>query len=340
MKKSVVILLTVLSTCFPALAQDDAQKAAAEAAAALANAPKTEAAPVKPNYWTRSAKFDLGINQTSLTNWAAGGYNTVTLAAGMDAAANYAKDLISWNNRLQLDYGFLWSADKDNLIQKNKDRIYLESKLAYKTSQTSKWNYSASFDFRSQFSEGYDNYQQDQQTKKWSGDLKSALMSPAYTNIALGMDWVPAPWFNMSVSPLTGGFTICTVESLRKTYGMKLRESGLDPEVGANYRSSLFQFGAQMKANAKFTVNDVFTFDTQLVLFYDYLFDYNTYKNFPVRVNWDNKLSWQAAKFFNISLSTWLIYNPLIMIREKTSRIQFKEFFAVSFTYTIASKKK
>ena len=339
MKKFALILVT-LALGQAALGQDDAQKAAAEAAAALANAPKTEAAPVKPNYWTRSAKFDLGVNQTSLTNWAAGGYNTVTLAAGIDASANYAKDLVSWGNRLQLDYGFLWSADKENLLQKNKDRIYLESKLSYKTSKSSKWNYSASFDFRSQFSEGYDSYKQDPQTEKWSGTLKSAMMSPAYTNIALGMDWVPTPWFNVSISPLTGGFTICTVEDLRKAYGMKLREAGLDTEVGANYRSALFQFGAQMKANAKFTVNDVFSYDTQLVLFYDYLFDYKTYSNFPVRINWDNKLTWQAAKFFNVSLSTWLIYNPLITIREKTSRVQFKEFFAISFSYTIASKKK
>jgi len=340
MKKFVFTVL-VLAAGSSAFGQDDdALKAAAEAAAAIASAPKTEAVAAKPNYWKSSAKFDLGLNQTSLTNWAAGGYNNMTLAVGIDVSANYAKNLSNWANRLQLDYGFLWSADKQNLIQKNKDRIYFQSTYSYRTSKTSKWNYTASYNFRSQFSESYDTYKQDPLTQKWSGTLKSSFMAPGYTDIALGMEWKPANWFNVNLAPLTGGFTICTVEDLRKSYGMKLKEDGLDAAVGANYRSALFQFGAQMKANAKFTVNDVFTFDTQIVMFYDYLFDYKTYSNFPVRVNWDNKLTWQAAKFFNISLSTWLIYNPIVTINEKTSRIQFKEFFAISFTYSIASKKK
>ena len=162
MKRLVIAILPVF-LLVPSMAQDlsDAQKAALEAAQAINGAKEPEPAPVKPNFWTNSYDFMLGFNQTFLTNWAAGGYNTVTLAAGVDIKANYAKNLTSWNNRLQLDYGFLWSADKKNLLQKSKDRIYLESKFAYKTAEASKWNYTASLGFRSQFSDSYDKYQQD-----------------------------------------------------------------------------------------------------------------------------------------------------------------------------------
>ena len=314
MKKTILTIAALAAAAICAFAQEEEQK---------------------PVYWTRSADFDLGFNQTGLTNWAAGGYNTVSLAAGVDAKANYARDLMSWNNRLQLNYGFLWSADKSNLLQKSTDRIYLESKWAYKTGPESKWNYTASYTFRSQFTNSFDNYQQDADSRKWSGTLKSGFISPAYTNIALGMEWKPNEWFNMNVAPLTGGFTICTIEDLRKGYGMKLLEDGLDPSAGSNYHAALFQFGAEVKINAKAVVNDVLTYDTQLVLFTDYLnkpFEYN-------RVNWDNKITWKAAKFFKVSLDTWLVYDPIVTINEVTSLTQFKEFFSISFTYTLTDKK-
>ena len=320
------IALVVLGAS--AFAQDDVQKAAAEAAAALTEAPKTEVVPAKPQYWTSTAVFDLGVNQTGLWSWAAGGYNTLTLSAGLNAQANYAKDLTSWTNSLQLNYGFLWSADKSNLLQKNVDRIYLESKMAYKTGAKSKFNYTASFNFRSQFTDSYDAYVQDPDTQKWSGTLKSGFLSPAYTDIALGIEWRPSDWFNANLAPITGGFTIVTNESLRPTYGMKIKDDG-------QYRPALFQFGASLKVNAKAVLNNVFTYNTQVVLFTDYLdkpFRHN-------RVNWDNNITWQVTKYFKTALNTWLIYDPIVKFDGVASKIQFKEFLAISFTYSITNKK-
>ena len=335
--KKTIFILTALCLGLSARAQD-AQNAAAEAAMAILEAPREAEQPApEPDYWTKSVVFDLGFNQTGLTNWAAGGYNTLTLAAGIDAKADYAKELMSWSNRLQLNYGFLWSADKKDLLQKSTDRIYLESKWAYDLSEKSKWKYTASFDFRSQFTDSYDNYKNLDDAGNevpWYGTLKSGLMAPAYTNLALGLEWKPAEWFNVNIAPVTGGFTICTVDDLRKGYGMKLKDDTLDPAVGSNYRSLLFQFGAQIKANFKATINDKFIYDTQLVLFTDYL-------NNPfewTRVNWDNKITWTLSKLFKVGLDTWLIYDPIVTIDDCQSKVQFKEFISINFTYTIASK--
>lgn len=349
MKK--LFALVALLIPFSVFAQDltDAQKAAMDSAqavnAAADSAPKVE----KPNYWKTSYSFDLGINQTALINWAAGGYNNATVAAGLDVSANYEKALTSWTNRLQLDYGFMWAQDKPNLLQKSKDRIYLESKFGYKTSETSKWNYSASLNFRSQFSDNHENYTQDEPgnpKSKWHGDLKSGFLSPAYTDIALGMEWKPNEWFNLNLAPLTGGITAVLNPELRSAYGMKLKGESLDPSIGDNYKSYLFQFGTQVKANVMVLVNDKFKFETQLVLFYDYLYDYKTFGGrVPVRVNWDNGISWTPVKFFKIGLSTWLIYDPLVSITKADKSIvphpvQFKEFLALNFTYTFVPKKK
>lgn len=332
MKRIALIAVALAALAGSARAQD-VQKAAEEAAKAIAEAESAQAAELqeKPNYWNKSVSFDLGFNQTGLTNWAAGGYNTISLAAGIDGKASYAKDLMSWNNRIQLNYGFLWSADKRNLLQKSTDRIYLESKWGYRAGKSSSWNYTASFDFRSQFTDGYVDYKQIEESNKWKGTLKSGFLSPAYTNIALGMEWKPVDWFNVNIAPLTGGFTICTIEDLKKGYGMK----AIDPDnLALGYHSALFQFGAQVKANFKASLNDQINYDTQLVLFTDYLdkpFVHN-------RVNWDNKISWIANKFIKLSLDTWLVYDPIVTIDGITSKTQFKEFFAVSFTYSIAAK--
>lgn len=333
--KKIILTLALLGAACAAYAQD-AQSVAAEAAKALSEAPAEQAAaPVKPNYWTLSTTCDLGFNQTGLWSWAAGGYNNLTLNAGLDAKADYAKDLMAWTNRLQLNYGFLWSQDKSNLLQKSTDRIYLESKLAYKASPTSKWNYTASFDFRSQFTDSYDTYvQTDPENPKsdWTGTLRSGFFAPAYTNIALGLEWKPAAWFNVNIAPLTGGIIFVSNEALRGSYGMK----HVDPDNAESaFRPALFQFGAQVKINAKASLNDKFLYDTQLVLFTDYL-DHPFVHN---RVNWDNKFTWMATKFFKLSLDTWLIYDPIVCINNVTSKVQFKEFFSINFTYTIQNKK-
>lgn len=329
--KRISAFLGVLALCIPAFAQDDAQQAAAEAAAAFADAPEQAAPVAKPKYWTKSSVFDFGLNQTSLTNWAAGGFKNVTLSAAIDAKADYARNLASWNNRLQLQYGFIWSEDKSNVLQKSNDRIYLESKFAIKTAPDSKWNYTASYDFRSQFTDTWGTYKQGEDELWVPSDLKSGFFSPAYNNLALGIEWKPVDWFDVNFSPLTGSLIICTNSLLRKSYGM--------PQISATdeavlYDSKLFQFGASIKANARFAINEVFNYETQLVLFTDYL-------NKPFaqnRVNWDNKITWQIAKFFKIGFSTWLIYDPIVEIDGVVSKVQFKDFLSFNLTYTLGDK--
>ena len=314
---------------------NDVQKAVSEAAAAIAATQEQKAAEAKPKYWTNSLGLDLGFSNICLVNWSAGGYNTITVKAALDGKANYKKNLTTWNNRIQAEYGFLHSADKPGLLQHSNDRLYVESKFAAQTSKKSKWKYTVSFDFKSQFANGY-TYKTPAEGQSWldAAVLKSGFISPAYTNVAIGIEWDPNDLIDVSFAPLTGGFTICEIESLRKTYGMELKdEYAQHSEIeGYMYRSARFQFGAQVKANLKFTLNDNFKFESQLVLFSDYL-----NKPQEIRVNWDNKIDWQIAKYFKIGLSTWLIYDPNVLIDDE-HKVQFKESLSINFTYTIKSK--
>ena len=328
----------------PGFAQDsDLQKAAAEAAAAIASAGKQEEKVVKPRYWTTVAEFGLGIAQTSHTNWAAGGYNTATLSTSLDTKANYAKDLQSWTNRLQMQYAFLWSADKWDLLQKSADRIYLESRWSYKTSKESAWSYSAALDFRTQFNETRSNYAKGEDGI-WTGTLKSDFFSPAYLNLGIGMDWKVSRMLSISMSPVTGSLIFCSVPALRQGYGMKLRDGGT-AGVDEDYHAMLFQLGPQIKSDLKFTVNDAFAFETQLVMFSDY-FDH-PFTHW--RVNWDTSMSWQLSRLVKLGFKTWLIYDPVVKITSDRDidlypsgkdRIQFKEFLEFTLTYTFKPRRQ
>ena len=127
--------------------------------------------------------------------------------------------------------------------------------------------------------------------------------------------------------------------ALRNTYGMELREEGLDKTVGDNFRPVRFGLGAQLKVDCKWVINDNFSYTTQLVLFSDYL-----HKPQNLRVNWDNKMFWKLAKYFAFTISTNLIYDENVKVKQiapdtKVAAVQFKEFLEFGFTYTLASKK-
>ncbi len=344
MKKTVLTLALALAAAFISFAQQNVQDAAAEAAKAIAEAPQELSQAPKPSNWTDVLVLDFGFNQTELTNWAAGGFNNLNLNAGLDAKADYAKDLASWGNRLQLQYGILWSEDKEDLIQRSTDRIYLESKFSYRTSKDSKWSYSVDFDFRSQFSNGY-TYNKPAEGQTWTeaATLKSGFLSPAYTNLGLGMYWAPNALFNINLSPFTGGLTFVRIPDLRYTYGMDLLSKYAEVEEkaadtpGSHFRYTKFQLGALIKTNVKFNINDKFGYETQLVLFSDYL-----NRPWVPRVNWDNKITWQIAKYFKLGLNTWLIYDPNVMITDNSgntaTRVQIKEFLTFSFTWKTGNK--
>lgn len=355
MKKTIITFAAVL-VGFGAYAQD-AQQAAADAAKTIDAAPTSEVKVEKPKYWDTSLKTNITIGQTQLTNWAAGGDNTISLAGFIDANANFKKNEMFLNNRLQLDYGFLYASSKP-ILQKNSDRIYLESKWGYKTESMKNFYFSANYDFRSQFTNTYDyptpvnkadgsafGENETPLREDWlaAKSLKSGFLAPAYTNLALGIDYNPTKWLAVNFAPLTGGFVIVKDMVLRNNYSMALRKEyvGKDniPTDGSQYRSARFEFGAQLKVDAKLNINDNFSYSTQLVLFSNYLD-----KPQNMRVNWDNRIDWKLAKYFSFTVATNLIYDDKVMIYSiadgKThQRIQFRESIAFGFTYTIAGKR-
>lgn len=363
MKKIIISTLAVFAGLGLSAQTNDALKAAAEAAMAMTEAPTQEQKVEKPSNWASSLKTNIKFGETSLTNWAAGGDNTVTMQAYIDGKADYKMNELFWTNRLQLDYGFVYASSKP-ILQKSDDRIYLESKWGYKLPERKNLSFSVNYDFKSQFSTGYDyltpsvpsdkypegtaldDIERGELKQLWKDarSVKSGFLAPAYTNLAVGIDVKPFKWLSLNLAPVTGGIVIVRDELLRKKYGMELKDaykdmaSGDNALIGKYYKGARFEFGAQVKADIAVNINDNFGYTSQLVLFSNYLD-----KPQNLRVNWDNRFDWKLAKYFSLTLTTNLIYDDKVMIYSEKDgqtkqRIQFKESLLFGFTYTIANK--
>ena len=87
--------------------------------------------------------------------------------------------------------------------------------------------------------------------------------------------------------------------------------------------------------------NDNLSLSTQLTLFYNYL-----KPKVEPRITWDNKVYWKLAKFFALTVSTNLIYDPLVHVRDTdkdgkadAKGVQFKEFLEFGFTYSFSHQR-
>lgn len=193
--KHTLVYLTLSLLSLSAFAQDEAA---------------SERPAVEPS-WKTGGNGSFTFNQMSLKNWASGGQNNVNGTFLIKTFANYKSDKVTWNNTLDLGYGLTKYKGQD--VQKSEDKLQLTSNYGYDAYKR-KWYYSALFDFKTQFANGY----------KYDGsqivDTISKFMSPAYINLSLGMLYKPSDVFSLYISPVTGRATVVGDTIFAPDYGV------------------------------------------------------------------------------------------------------------------------
>jgi len=264
--------------------------------------------------WKIGGTGSLTFSQVSFENWAAGGENSYTLNGLFSIHANYKEDKTTWENSLDLGYGIVKQASRG--VRKSDDKLEVNSKYGYKAN--SHWFYSGSFNFRTQFDQGY-KYNEDEGTKREI----STFMAPAYTLVSLGMDYKPGDAFSLMISPVTGKTTFVLDDSLsnRGAFGVK---------KGNLIRN---EFGGFVKITYNQDIWENVTLNTKLDLFSNYLDEPQN-----VDVNWEVMISMKVNEYLSANFNTQLIYDDNINYVnargvEKGPRIQFKEVFGVGLSY-------
>lgn len=226
------------------------------------------------------------MTQVSLTNWAAGGFSSISGIAQFNGTANWKKGRRAWDNSMALAFGGQQVEDADPV--KTDDRIELNSKFGYELNKA--WYAAALAQFRTQFTEGFNA----------EGQRISNLMSPGYLLGGVGFDYKPNDKLTVFMSPVTARLVIVTDKLLfgdstdpeLRVYGVK-NGSTTELELGGYIR---FQYQTQLAENI--------TFMTRGDIFSNYLRDPQN-----IDVTWETLWTFKVNKWFAATLNTLLIYD-------------------------------
>lgn len=234
--------------------------------------------------WRKGGIFNLNLAQGSLSNWAAGGDQfSISLNSLLSVYAFYKKDKYSWDNTLDVNFGYLKTTSLGS--RKNDDRFDLLSKYGYAIAN--KWDIAALFNFRTQLANGY-TYTNNSRT------FSSAFLSPAYVLLSLGLDYKPTQNFSVFMSPLTARWIIVKNDSLsaKGLYGV---------EPGKKVRPEL---GAFVSAEYLKNINKSVSYKGRLDLF-------SNYKHNPQKIDvyMTNLLAVKLSKVLSATWNVDLIYD-------------------------------
>ena len=263
-----------------------------------------------PNsYYLSKGKITTLLNQSQYSNWIAGGVNNLSLTLILDYDFTLKKGDLEWINRLDGAYGMVKNQNED--IKKNEDRIEIYSLIAIKNK--GRWSYSAFFNLKSQWSNGY-KYSQGANGVV-DRTLTTKFLSPAYSQVGVGMFYKKDDnfWFNygllsaryIMVNPV---FTETLLHG-ENYFGVEKGESGR------------FEAGGMISAYYKKEIMKNMLMENKLNLFQNYLED-------PLNIDVDYTLSLEFTinQFFSTNILLQILYDD-----NAIPEIQLKEVFGVSF---------
>ncbi|MGF7041618.1 DUF3078 domain-containing protein [Mucilaginibacter lappiensis] len=261
--------------------------------------------------WTIHGENTFLINQSSYSNWSAGGVNAFAGNLLFNYDFNYKKDKWSWDNKVILGYGL--SKQQDAGWRKNDDKIVLNSLLGRQASKY--WLYTFYMNFQSQFTKGYD-YTTEPKT------FISNFLAPAYLTFGPGFAYKRSDNFRINISPAAARIIMVNDDTLSHRGAF-----GVTPD-----HKSLFQFGASLDAYYKINLVENISLENILKLYSDYL-----HKPGDIYTDYTANLFMKVNKFVTVNAGLQLIYDGKTRIPNEDGStkiaLQVKQIFGAGLTY-------
>jgi len=285
----------------------------------------------QPQGWTHKGNFGINFGQSSYTNWAAGGQNSLTAQGVLNYELHYLKNKFKWDNTLNMSLGYCVYSFKQKPV-KTDDMIEFSSLAGLEA--TKHLNWAAELSFRSQFAKGFD-YAKDPDTTHYI----SKFLAPAYITLGIGIEWVPSKYFSLYFAPVTGRVTIVNDDHLANVGAFGVEPGYFNPNDSTDWipgRKVRYEFGARAVAKFQYPIAKNIDFSTKLELFSNYL-------DHPERidVDWQNMLVLKVNDWLNCNLATHLIYDYDIPFYDENgariqgSKVQFKEVLAIGLMFNL-----
>lgn len=330
-RRKLTLPLAALLLSAPLAAQEDKAQRDVAATAMTTRA----AADTTGKLWTKGGVANINLTQVSLTNWAAGGFNSIGGVAMFNGFANRHGLKTEWENSMVLAFGGqMLAAQGDSYDNseplKTEDRIELNTKWGRELKKP--WYLAALGQFRTQFTEGF------------SGPPSvnrriSNFLAPGYLIAGVGVDYRPNDHFSAFISPATMKLTIVNDDYLwqgitdpeARLYGVK------------NGSTTEFELGGYIRLQYQTEISKNFTFLTRGDLFSNYLRNPQN-----MDVTWETLWTLKVNKWFGATLNTLLLYDhdidvPKLKTDEATGLkvpapgpgTQFKEVLGIGLTFTL-----
>lgn len=266
--------------------------------------------------WKKKLVFNFNVNQAAFsTNWKAGGINSIGLNSLFNYKANYAKNKDSWDNEIDVIFGFV--NNKGQGYRKTIDRIFLDTKYGYKLSD--KWDLFTSLNFLSQFTKGY-KFEEDAAAGVERKLLISDFLAPAFITSAWGVEYHPTDYFKLRMSPFAPRVTIVR-EPTRFTQTVGPEPYGVDSTKTTRFEWLAFQLMAEFNKDIATNMN--------LKWRYVMFANYETLKMKTIDHRLDVTLSAKVNKFINVGLGGILIYDY-----DQDTGVQLSQAFTIGFAYS------
>ncbi len=235
--------------------------------------------------WKKGGMFTLNFSQVSLTNWAAGGENSISGNTMINVFANYKKGSFTLDNNLDLGYGIMKQGELG--LRKTDDKIDFSSKFGYKLTEKS---YAAALmSFKTQFMPGYD-YPND-------SVAISRFMAPGYFLFAAGYDYKEKDWLSLFIAPATGKLTIVNNPTLANAGAFGVDEAIYDVNdpsiIITPGKKSRFEFGGYFKGALTKDIMKNIKLSTKLELFSNYLEN-----PLNIDVSWETNIGMKINKYY------------------------------------------
>ncbi len=277
------------------------------------------------NHWKTKGSFTINFNQSYFSNWSAGGDNSLAGLPKFNYEANYSKDKISWDNKLNLALGY--TVTGNSKAMKSDDVIELYSLLGYKMKEN--WFATVLLKFSTQFAKGYD-YSVDSST------YISKFMAPAYLDFGPGVAYKLPGWLTVNVSPLTARVTFVNDQTLadKGNFGLDPAVVDSNGNIVTHASQTKFQLGAKLSASIEHEVFKNVILGTSLELFSDYL-----HRPQDIIVNWKTLVRMKVNPWLNVDFNTELFYDKSVKFFDANGidlgpKVQFKQNLMVGIGIT------
>ncbi|MBN3035465.1 MAG: DUF3078 domain-containing protein [Bacteroidales bacterium] len=274
--------------------------------------------------WKAGGDFSLMLSETGYENWAPGGENSVAWNSYFNLFALYEKGKSRWDNNLALAFGQVKTGKRD--FRKSEDKIDLTSKYGLKASE--KWFYAALFNFKTQFTDGY-NYPED------TAEIRiSDLLSPGYLSLGIGMEYIPVDYFSIYYSPATARLIIVRDQELADmgAFGVEPIQYDDQGNLLKEGETSRFEFGSAVRLMFRKDIWTNVSLQSKLELFSDYL---DNPQN--IDINWDNILNFKINDYLSANMTGQIVYDHNTWVTDKDGktgpRTQFKHTIGVGLAY-------